>query len=93
MEKSTPAATIEALKTVINFLKNYPQADWETAKLQTATMDFLQKNNLSNGDHLWPWRVALSGLAASPSPFELADILGQTVTIKRLRRALQSMQV
>jgi glutamyl-tRNA synthetase len=91
-KKSTPAATIEALKTIINFLKDYSQTNWNTAELQTATMDFLQKNNLANGDHLWPWRVALSGLAASPSPFELADILGQAATIKRLQHALRSMQ-
>ena len=76
----------------INFLKDYSQTNWNTAELQTATMDFLQKNNLANGDHLWPWRVALSGLAASPSPFELADILGQTATLKRLQHALRSMQ-
>lgn len=91
-KKSTPSGTVEALKTMINFLKNYPEADWNIEQLQERTMTYLKTNELANGDHLWPWRVALSGLTASPSPFELAAILGKKNTLERLYWGLQAIQ-
>jgi glutamyl/glutaminyl-tRNA synthetase len=41
-----------------------------------------------NGNVLWPMRVALSGRAASPSPFELAWALGREETARRLDAAI-----
>jgi len=41
------------------------------------------------GEVLWPLRVALSGREASPGPFEIAEILGQKETLKRVQNALQ----
>jgi len=40
------------------------------------------------GDLLWPLRVALSGAQKSPSPMELAWVLGKSETIARLNYAL-----
>ncbi len=39
------------------------------------------------GSILWPLRVALSGKKASASPFDIAEVLGQEKTIKRLKMA------
>lgn len=91
-KKSDALGTITALEHDLDFIKNYPEENWGTEALQLATMDFLKNNNLATGDHLWPWRVALSGLAASPSPFELADALGKEETIERLSAALKAIQ-
>ncbi|HNW55937.1 MAG TPA: glutamate--tRNA ligase [bacterium] len=91
-KKSDALGTIEALKRDLDFIKNYPENNWKTEQLLASTTDFLKNNGLAVGDHLWPWRVALSGLAASPSPFELADILGKNETIKRLEKALEAIQ-
>ena len=41
------------------------------------------------GEVLWPLRVARSGREASPGPFEIAEILGQKETLKRVQKALQ----
>lgn len=46
---------------------------------------YLEKNR---GFLLWPLRVALSGKQFSPSPFEIADILGKQKTLKRIAQAL-----
>ncbi|MEX0917018.1 MAG: glutamate--tRNA ligase [Candidatus Paceibacterota bacterium] len=43
------------------------------------------------GEVLWPFRVALSGREKSPSPFELAEILGKQETLERLRRATEKI--
>lgn len=91
-KKSDALGTAAALEHDLDFIKNYPEENWGTEALQLATMDFLKSNNLATGDHLWPWRVALSGLAASPSPFELADALGKEETIERLSAALKAIQ-
>jgi len=42
----------------------------------------------NRGFLLWPLRVALSGKKASPSPFEIADILGKEKTLKRVKEAI-----
>ena len=41
-----------------------------------------------NGAVYWPVRVALSGMEASPSPVEIAEILGKDETIKRIRAGM-----
>jgi len=46
-----------------------------------------QENN--KGYMLWPLRVALSGKSSSPSPFEIADILGKEKTLKRIEDAVK----
>ncbi len=43
------------------------------------------------GEVLWPLRVALSGRAASPGPFEIMEVLGKEETIKRIDFALQKL--
>jgi len=36
---------------------------------------------------LWPLRVALTGKEASAGPFEIAEILGKEITLKRIKEA------
>jgi glutamyl/glutaminyl-tRNA synthetase len=40
------------------------------------------------GDLLWPLRVALTGAQKSPSPFEVAWVLGKEESLKRIQNAL-----
>jgi len=43
----------------------------------------------NRGFLLWPLRVALSGKQFSPSPFEIADILGREKTLKKIAYAIK----
>jgi nondiscriminating glutamyl-tRNA synthetase len=43
------------------------------------------------GEHLWPLRVALSGEKRSPSPFEIAWIIGREEAIKRVDLAMKKI--
>lgn len=61
------------------------------AMVETAMKRYIERTGASNGNVLWPTRVALSGRQASPSPFELAFALGQEATVQRLRRAASSL--
>lgn len=52
--------------------------------------DYPQNNR---GYLLWPLRVALSGKKFSPSPFEIADILGKEKTLKRIKDAIIMLSI
>ena len=70
--------------------------DWSLKGLETEMFATSEKFNKEKGYPekgkgfmLWPLRVALSGKSSSPSPFEIADILGKEKTIKRIEDALK----
>ncbi|OGF61159.1 glutamate--tRNA ligase [Candidatus Giovannonibacteria bacterium RIFCSPHIGHO2_01_FULL_45_33] len=52
---------------------------------------FLEKAGKDRGELLWPLRVALSGKKASPSPFEIMEILGREESIKRVQGAINKI--
>jgi len=54
----------------------------EEAEKQTA-----KDKKIDRGRLLWPLRVALCGREKSPSPFEIAAILGKEKTLKRIEKA------
>jgi glutamyl/glutaminyl-tRNA synthetase len=67
---------------------------WDLENLQKELFLGAEKFNLeksypdkNKGYLLWPLRVALSGKEFSPSPFEIADILGKEKTLKRIGEA------
>ncbi|MCX6742899.1 MAG: glutamate--tRNA ligase, partial [Candidatus Parcubacteria bacterium] len=87
--KSTPEQTKENLLKLQNFLASFKESDFETVKsLEIKIMAWIKANNYGVGDMLWPMRVALSGQQNSPSPFEIAWILGQKVTLERITNAI-----
>jgi glutamyl-tRNA synthetase len=86
--KSTPEATRAGLQIVKEALENYT-GEWEVETIFNLLSELVEKQNLSNGDIFWPMRVALSGKEGSPSPQELAWVLDQSETIKRLEKAIE----
>jgi glutamyl-tRNA synthetase len=80
---------IEAVEQVLSGLDE--SAFGQIGLLEAAVKKYIDDNGLQNGNVLWPMRVALSGRTASPGPFELAWVLGQQETLKRLRAASDSL--
>lgn len=71
---------------------------WEFKNLEKESLTASEKFNAEKGYPennkgylLWPLRVALSGKKSSPSPFEIADILGREKTLKRIEGALKML--
>ncbi len=69
---------------------------WDLKTLETELFAGSEKFNAEKGYPeknkgylLWPLRVALSGKSTSPSPFEIADILGREKTLKRVEEAIK----
>ena len=72
--------------------------DWEIKNLEKKLFEASTKFNLEKGYPeknkgylLWPLRAALSGKDSSPSPFEIADILGREKTLKRIKEAINGL--
>lgn len=87
-KKSTKEQIKNNLTGLKVFLNNLTKADWKQLVLQTRVGEWVEKNNLTNGEVLWPWRVALSGQKNSPGPFEIAEVLGKEKTLQRLEQAI-----
>ena len=86
-KKADQQKTLENLEQLANELENYPPANWNKESLENKLKQYIAAKQLTNGEVLWPLRVALTGLEKSPPPFAVAEILGKEKTIIRLRQA------
>ena len=90
-KKSDQVTTKSRLEFLIEYLTEVPQYNWTRATLEEALIAEIKQQGFSNADTLWPMRVALSGAERSPSPFEIAEVLGQAKTIERLKIAVKKL--
>lgn len=79
------------LTTVLEYLQGVDEQDFEVAALEERMKAFIAERGLQNGNVLWPLRVALSGQSQSPSPFQLAWVLGKQDTIGRIEAAIAKL--
>ncbi len=96
-KKSNLEQTKKNLQAVCEFLENLDEKEFASAQtLEAKIKQFISENNLENGPVLWPLRTALSGLEASPGPFEIASALcrvyGKQEIIARLRAAIKFLE-
>jgi glutamyl-tRNA synthetase len=57
---------------------------------------FIGENKLKTGEVLWPLRVALTGMEASPGPFEIIDAFmalpdGKEIVLSRIKAAVNTL--
>jgi glutamyl/glutaminyl-tRNA synthetase len=75
---------LRKLSLLIEKIPNIDHASLSTALEPLAT-------EYGRGSVYWPLRVAVSGLAASPDPIAIADIIGKTETLRRLELAARKL--
>lgn len=75
------------LKELISVLEGINEDNWTKENLEKAIFAYIKSNDKKNGDYLWPMRVALSGQKNSPSPMELAWVLGRGNSLDRIKKA------
>lgn len=63
----------------------------DVKKMEEEMRAWIIEKGWSNGDTLWPLRVALSGREKSPSPFELLFVCGKDEALARIGNALEKM--
>jgi glutamyl-tRNA synthetase len=85
--KKSDAKTIKQnLEKLLEFLPTIK--NWTKKNLEKQIVQWVGEQGLTNGEILWPMRVALTGEEKSPSPFEIAEILGQTKSLERVKTAI-----
>ena len=92
-KKSDQKSTLKSLELLVAELAKYPKGEWSAQKLEKHIRSFIADSGLQNGDVLWPMRFALTGEPKSPTPFEVAEILGPEKTIKRLKEAIEKLKI
>jgi glutamyl/glutaminyl-tRNA synthetase len=75
-------------------LEKISESDWTGENLQNVLMQTAEENyplengKVDRGALLWPLRAALTGEQKSPSPFEVAWVLGREESLNRIKDAL-----
>lgn len=77
--------TAQELERAKTLLESITEAEWTRKNLGTK---LLEAAGDKKGDFLWPLRVALTGAERSPSPMDVAWVLGKSETLLRLETAL-----
>ncbi|TRZ82740.1 glutamate--tRNA ligase [bacterium] len=78
----------ESLKESLKTFNDLSDIQFKKDNLELILLKKAQEFNKDRGCLLWPLRVALTGLNASPSPFDVAAILGKKESIKRIKKAI-----
>jgi glutamyl-tRNA synthetase len=93
MDNEKVAVSLETSKKV---LENLTDDDFESLKKITeALMGAAEENyktpdgKIDRGALLWPLRASLTGEKKSPSPFEVAWVLGRKESLKRINQAIE----
>lgn len=91
-KKSTQAATQTYLKEARVYLEA-KAASWfqDRAQVEADLRAWIAEHGWSNGDVLWPLRVALSGREKSPSPFDFLWMLQKDQALLRIDDALATL--
>lgn len=86
-----------SLEKSLKILDNIKDEEWERGNLKKILMDAAGEKPTRNATHsvaggrgelLWPLRAALTGVEKSPSPFEVAWVLGKKEALKRIKKAM-----
>jgi glutamyl-tRNA synthetase len=83
-KKSDPEVIKANLKIALEFFESLNEKDWSKETIEKGLMKLIEEKGLKNGEILWPIRVALTGEEKSPSPFEVAGVLGKDKVIRRI---------
>jgi glutamyl-tRNA synthetase len=76
----------ESLDKSYNLLSKIKEPDFTQEKLEALLMPEAEKAG-DRGRLLWPLRASITGLKASPGPFEVLAVLGKEKALKRILKA------
>ncbi len=75
--------TARLIDEVVEILSNIEENNFTHNTIKESVWQLAEKEG--RGTVLWPMRFSLSGREKSPDPFVLAEILGKTETLERLK--------
>jgi glutamyl-tRNA synthetase len=66
--------------------------DFSAAAQESTVMDWIQRNGYHTGDVMNAFRLAVVGTGRGPHMFQITELIGKEETIRRLHRAVDSIQ-
>lgn len=87
---SDKAITLKALESSSEYLAK--EEDYSHDSLEQLLRALADKLGIKAGEILWPLRVALSGLPASPGTFELLEFFGKEESLARIKKAISMIK-
>jgi glutamyl-tRNA synthetase len=85
------AGSILALENSIPVIENIKDLS-NIDEVKPAMITMIKSLGLKNGQVMWPLRVALTNEEYSPGAFELMEIMGKEMSIKRIKSALAQLE-
>ena len=89
-KEPSAAKTAERLVRAQALLELIPGNEWHGGAVKDTLWPYAESEG--RGEVLWPLRVALSGREKSPDPFIIAGMIGKDATIKRIQKAVGSLE-
>lgn len=90
-KKMERAAVKPSLEKSLAFYDGLSEKDFTTKNLEKVTKGYIEQERINTGEMLWPLRVALCGRQNSPSPFEIAGVLGKGKVLQRVEVAIKKI--
>jgi len=87
-KKLTSEEVKKNLEQVAEQLTLIPEDNWTRASIEDALVTYIKAKDEKVGNFLWPMRVALTGKKFSPSPFEVAEVLGKGESLERVKQGI-----
>ncbi|MBI4685090.1 MAG: glutamate--tRNA ligase [Nitrospirae bacterium] len=93
-EKAKAKFLNEKSRDILIELKNHIESltDFSAPELEKIFQSIVEKHNLKLGPLAQPVRVAMTGGTESPGIFEVLEIIGKEKTLKRLDRAIKTIE-
>ena len=96
-KKSNPTDTKKNLQRLLAYLTDLDDNSFVSETLiEQAVKQYIEQEGLDNGSVLWPLRVSLSGMEASPGPFQLAHVLyvgyGKHEILDRIQKGIEVLE-
>ena len=89
--KSDPDSAKVMLEKMIPSLEKVQ--DWNNETVFDALQELIQAEGCKAGTVLWPARIALSGVSATPGgASEIAHVIGKEETLKRIKEAVEFLK-
>jgi glutamyl-tRNA synthetase len=94
-KKSDAETTKKILSDLYQLFSEYDFSNSTKEKIETMVREFITQKNYDNGSVLWPLRSALTGLPASPGPFEVLAVLAKSLNragiLERIQFAIDKL--
>lgn len=95
-KKGSRGSALHALRDVLAYIMTLDEKMWELSDkvqaLESCVKQWIVEKKYTNGEILWPLRVALTGREQSPSPFEVMAVLGKDESRARVEQAINILE-